>query len=78
MVITGVVSNPGADEETVLSMQDAVGQGLLDLENGWYRNLTTGDKVSMIEAMNTGLIKVSWVTLLELSWSWSSISITLC
>ena len=59
MVITGVVSNPGADEEKILSMQDAVSQGLLDLQSGLYHNLTTGDKMSMIDAMNSGYIKVS-------------------
>lgn len=29
MVITGVVANPGEDEEVVLSLQDAVGKGEL-------------------------------------------------
>ena len=58
MVITGVVSNPGKEEETILSMQDAVSQGLLNLQNGLYHNLTTGEQMSMIDAMNSGYIKV--------------------
>ena len=58
MVITGVVSNPEGENEEILSMQDAVNQRLLDLENGLYHNRTTGEKMSMIEAMNAGYIKV--------------------
>ncbi|XP_067932421.1 serine-rich adhesin for platelets-like isoform X2 [Watersipora subatra] len=58
MVITGVVSNPEGENEEILSMQDAVNQGLLDLENGLYHNRTTGEKMSMIEAMNAGYIKM--------------------
>lgn len=59
MVITGVLRNPGSDEETLLSMSEAVSQGLLDLENGLYRNTSTNENMSMIEAMNRGYIKVS-------------------
>lgn len=61
MVITGVVANPGADEdeeEIVLSMQDAVSQGILDLQNGTFFNSTTRESISFIEAMNSGYIKV--------------------
>lgn len=67
MVITGVVANPGsaADDEVILSMQDAVSRGLLDLENGLYRNPTSGDNISMIEAMNNGFIKVSFTIVLS-------------
>ena len=59
MVITGVVLNPGADDdEIILSMQDAVSRGLLDLQNGLYHNFTTGEDISFVEAMNNGYIKV--------------------
>ena len=59
MVITGVVRNPGTDDdEIILSMQDAVSQGLLDLQNGLYHNFTTGEDISFVEAMNNGYIKV--------------------
>lgn len=64
MVITGVLTYPGTDKESVLSMQDAVEQGLLDFRNGLYLNLTTGERVSMVDAMNTGYIKVRQLLIL--------------
>lgn len=60
MVITGIVQNPGSDEdEIILSMQDAVAHGILDLQNGLYHNPTTKESLSFVEAMNCGYIKVS-------------------
>lgn len=62
MVIKGVVLNPGSnddEDEIILSMQDAVEKGILDLANGLYVNSITNEKMPLIEAMNNGYIKVS-------------------
>jgi len=59
MVITGIVVNPGTSSESVLSMQEAVERGLLDLEHGVYRNSVSGEELSFVEAMNCGYIKVT-------------------
>lgn len=68
MVIKGVLLNPGVEEEdeVMLSMQEAVARGILDLANGLYYNSTTRQKMSVIEAMNNGYIKVSCSLLLSL------------
>ena len=58
MMIVGVVRNPGADEEEVMSMQDAVQAGILDLAQGLYYNSSTRQHISMVEAMNSGWVKV--------------------
>lgn len=58
MMIVGVVRNPGEADEQVLSMQDAVTLGILDLAQGLYYNSRTRQHISMIEAMNNGWIKV--------------------
>ena len=58
MMIVGVVSNPGEDEENVMSMQEAVEAGILDLSQGLYFNRKTRKSISMVEAMNFGWIKV--------------------
>ena len=59
MVIVGVVRNPGQEPEQVLSLQDAVNMGILDLSQGVYYNTDTKQHISMMEAMNNGWIKVS-------------------
>ena len=58
MVIVGVVRNPGHEPEDVLSLQDAVNLGILDLSQGLYYNNNTRQHISMMEAMNSGWIKV--------------------
>jgi len=60
MMIVGVVTNPDSQRgEEVVSMQEAVAAGILDLAQGLYYNSTTGQYVSMVDAMNKGYVKVS-------------------
>lgn len=58
MMIVGVVRNPGDEEEEVMSMQEAVEADILDLAQGLYYNSRTRERISMVEAMNSGWIKV--------------------
>lgn len=58
MMIVGVVTNPGAAEENVISLQEAVESGILDFNAGEYVNPLTRRRIPMVEAINTGWIKV--------------------
>jgi len=59
MVIVGVVTNPGEEEEEIISLQDAVQRRRLDLGQGVYWHPTQRQFISMVEAMNNGWIKAS-------------------
>lgn len=54
------VLDPRDDKE--LSLQDAIAKGIVDQDHGLYVNPTTGETVSIPEAMNNGQIKVEFVS----------------
>lgn len=75
MVIRGVMLNPGADEkdEVILSMQEAVDRGVLDLANGLYYNSTSRKTMPLVDAMNSGFIKVRSHPLIHLNHKYADV-----
>jgi len=57
-VIKGIVSNPGEEEEIIVSLQDAIDTGIIDPANGLYVNKKTRISIAIPQAMNEGFIKV--------------------
>lgn len=58
MMIVGVVTNPGERNENVISLQEAVKIGILDLGQGLYYNQKTNEMIPMMTAISSGWVKV--------------------
>ena len=63
MMIVGVVTNPGERSENVISLQEAVTSGLIDLGQGLYYNQKTKETVPMMRAISSGWVKVQAIAI---------------